>query len=116
MFEHTETKLTVFVTGKLFITCNKLYGILLQGTYNLLILETRSEEEFLQSHMKFNNCINIPSNCIQKGYVCCMCIAFSCSIYLIQNAGFSLQSNVPTVLTVLKIIIKKCIGTVTGAQ
>ncbi|CAH1789341.1 unnamed protein product [Owenia fusiformis] len=49
------------------ITPQQLYTLLTDGTTSLLVIDTRSEKEFQESHLNIEQCISIPSDIIPSG-------------------------------------------------
>lgn len=50
------------------ITCMQLYKLLETSDNKILIIDVRPQNDFINSHIKNEKCINIPSEEIRKGY------------------------------------------------
>lgn len=51
------------------ITCMQLYQLLKSSDNKILLLDVRPQNDFTNSHIQNEKCINIPSEEIKKGYV-----------------------------------------------
>ncbi|GFT07774.1 ubiquitin carboxyl-terminal hydrolase 8 [Nephila pilipes] len=49
------------------ITSSKLYALLINGQSNIILMDTRSPEDFNNSHIRDNQCINIPQHLLTPG-------------------------------------------------
>ena len=51
------------------ITVAGLRQVLCDSSVSVLLMDVRSREDFSASHVKTADCINVPADCLQPGFV-----------------------------------------------
>ena len=52
------------------VTVAGLYRVLRDSSVSVLLMDVRSRDDFNMSHVKTADCINVPADCLQLGFVC----------------------------------------------
>jgi len=52
------------------VTVSRLFRALSDSSVSVLLMDVRSRDDFNASHVKTADCINIPADCVQLGFVC----------------------------------------------
>lgn len=60
-------RLSPLAANKLSITVEELMQLVNNHMVGVLIMDCRPKDEFVQSHLNWNNCLNVPEEIIQKG-------------------------------------------------